>query len=97
MRKISQMYQWSGGTDYRHTCYECKNCVKVRRGNRTVYKCMVYGNTDSEASDWKQSYIACKHFDKPPGGVPIVKMCEKKKQVNADIEGQMNISDFLSG
>lgn len=28
MTKIESMYRWSGGTDYRHTCYECPNLKK---------------------------------------------------------------------
>lgn len=92
MRKISAMYEWSGGTDYRHTCYECNNCSKIKKGSRSVFKCRVYGNTDSDASDWKASYIACRHFDKPVPAVPVIRIT-KREQDAQEIEGQLNIEE----
>lgn len=97
MRKISAMYEWSGGTDYRHTCYECDHCKKIKCGSRTVYKCLVYGNTDSVASDWKASYIACRHFNKPLPDRTVIQMQPRKKSPDEQIEGQMSIEDFLIG
>lgn len=98
MRKISQMYQWSGGTDYRNTCYKCDNCIKVKRGSSQVYKCRTYGATEDRETDWNPANIACKYFNKPPQETLVMKMCECKKSRQTDaIEGQMNISDFLSG
>lgn len=95
MRKISAMYEWSGGTDYRHICYECRNCQKVKKGNRSVYKCMAYGNTDSASSDWKASYIACKHFNKPVPAVPVIRIT-KREQDAQEIEGQLNIEEYFT-
>lgn len=94
MRKISEMYQWSGGTDYRHTCYECEHCIREMVGKREVYKCRVYGITASSATDWKPSYIACKHYGKPVPKTPVF-LRENKIQQQDQIEGQMNIMDFL--
>ena len=71
MRKISAMYQWSGGTDYRHVCHECDNCIKIQQGKREVCKCRSYGVTDNCDTNWKDSYIACKAFGKEPPEVPI--------------------------
>lgn len=34
MTKIESMYRWSGGTDYRHTCYEYPNLKKTKAGKR---------------------------------------------------------------
>lgn len=93
MRKISAMYEWSGGADFRHTCGECKNCMKSSKGPRPVYKCLAYGYTNSGASDWKISFTACRHFNKPCPPLPAPKM-ERNKQEEV-IEGQMNIFDFL--
>lgn len=93
MRKISAMYQWSGGTDYRNTCYECKNCRKIKKGSRTVYKCLSYGNTDSSATDWKQSYIACRAFNQDPPKIPVFEIGTGKVE---DLpEGQMSLFDFM--
>lgn len=98
MRKISKMYEWSGGTDWTHVCKECKNCQKFQKGNRSVYKCLIYGNTDSEASDWKASYIACKKFNADYTGTPIIELVKRQpKKKNEEIEGQMRIEDFIKG
>lgn len=92
MRKISAMYRWSGGTDYRHTCYECSLCVRRKRGNRIVSKCLAYGDTASQASDWKESYIACKHFGGPVLEIPVIRLGSGREQVE-EIDGQMSIFD----
>lgn len=63
MRKISAMYQFSGGADPAHQCVECCNCKRFQRGSRKVYKCMLYGNTNSETSDWNSMSMACKLFN----------------------------------
>ena len=95
MRKISAMYEWSGGTDYRHTCYECQNCIRVAAGKRKVYKCKVYGNTASAATDWKPSHIACRQFNKPYRGTPVIELGEGSRgQKEAEIAGQMSIFDL---
>lgn len=96
MRKISEMYEWSGGTDYRHTCYECSNCIRQAVGKRTVYKCKAYGITENSVTDWNEANIACKHYGKPVSKPPVFfrgKKIPKKDQV----EGQMNIMDFMEG
>lgn len=89
------MYEWSGGTDYRHTCYECPNCIRQSAGKRTVYKCKAYGITESSATDWKASYIACKHYGKPAPNPPVF-FRDKNPIPEGEIEGQMNIMDFIN-
>lgn len=95
MRKISEMYRWSGGTDYRHTCYECPHCIREMVGKRSVYKCKAYGITGSSATDWKPSYIACKHFGKPLPKVSVF-FQDKTDPQKDQVEGQMNIMDFIN-
>ncbi len=95
MTKITAMYKWSGGTDYRHLCYECKNCKKFRKGSRTFYKCLAYGNTDSTATDWKQSYIACKKYNCQVPEVPVFHTEQtSNKEQEPEIEGQMSFADY---
>lgn len=95
MRKISAMYQWSGGTDYRHTCSECKNCIKAKTGKRSVFKCLAYGNTGNAETDWKASFIACKAFDQDPPAVPIIKSGGREGKADVETEGQISIFDFI--
>lgn len=91
MRRISKMYQWSGGTDYRHTCYECKNCVKVDP-KKTTCKCLIYGEEGPE-TDWKPHYIACKAYNQTPPDIPVSEMRRIKPELV--IKGQMSIFDLL--
>ena len=94
MRKISAMYRLSGGTDPTHQCVECCNCKRFQRGSRKVYKCMLYGNTDSEASDWNAMSTACKLFNVQRHPLP-----EAAKMVmqgdDGTMAGQMSIFDFI--
>lgn len=94
MRKISAMYRLSGGTDPTHQCVECCNCKRFQRGSRKVYKCMLYGNTDSEASDWNAMSTACKLFNMQHRPLP-----EAAREIPPDedgaIAGQMSIFDFI--
>lgn len=100
MRKISAMYEWSGGTDYRHLCKECMNCIPVVINKRSVYKCISYGNTEYPATDWNPAYIACKTFGKSPPRVPVYRLKPKTQEGSRQenqIEGQMTIEDFIGG
>lgn len=94
MRKISKMYQWSGGTDYRNVCKWCCNLVKAKRNQRTVYKCKIYGITDIPDTDWQPQHIACKAFNAYYQGVPVIHGGQLEKAATDDIEGQMSIADI---
>lgn len=84
MRKISEMYRRSGGSAYRHTCGECKNLRREKRGSRVVYKCELYQyQMDRRTSDWKPSYVACKFF-----GLPW------NEAYPGEVKGQMSIEDY---
>lgn len=95
MRRISAMYQWSGGTDYRHVCKECSNCVLITTGKRSVYKCISYGNSASAATDWNEANIACKGFGKKPPEIPVYKLGNTKIYEQETVEGQINLSEFI--
>lgn len=54
MRKISEMYRQSGGTNWMHKCKECQNFLGCKNSKR----CDLY----LEAKDWNGNHIACKFF-----------------------------------
>ena len=62
LRKIDAMHKYYGFGSGR-----CENCPHFRRKvyNRTYYKCLVYGSSNSEATDWRCGYTACGLIDKP--------------------------------
>lgn len=98
MRKISAMYEWSGGTDYMHLCVECRNCKKYVTGKRTTYKCKSYGDTEDPHTNWNPAHIACRAFNQNPPEIPVYSQGTGKRIVyrNDDqIDGQMTIADFI--
>ena len=99
VRKISLMYQWSGGCDYRHTCGECMNFQEHRVGNKKVFKCASYGVSSSEATDWRKSWMACRAFDLEPPAVPLFEtgITRRRTKMPKDITviGQMCLEDFI--
>lgn len=72
LRKISAMYQWSGGADPKHTCGECSNCTSIQRGKQPIRKCVIYGNTEDVHTDWNESYMACRAFGMTPPKTPLL-------------------------
>lgn len=98
MRKISAMYEWSGGMDYRHICGECKNCIRVQIGKRTSWKCLSYGYGMDSSADWNANSMACRAFDRSPPKIPVSQSgfeCGNEMTGSEIIQGQMTIFDFL--
>lgn len=71
---------------------QCKDCQYFRSrnaGNRKVFKCAVYGETGSEASDWRKKYKACGCQYRVHEGEPIMNMVSQKKE--RMIDGQITL------
>jgi hypothetical protein len=88
-QKISRMYRRFGESQNELKCKDCSNLIKVERGNHRVSKCLVYGDTFSESSDWKQSHNACGMLNQYYDGRPIIRMFEPRSKADEQIEGQM--------
>ena len=88
-QKISRMYKRFGKFGSGLKCKDCSNLIRVERGNHRVSKCLVYGDTFSEASDWKQSHMACGMINHEYDGKPIIEICEPRHKADEQIEGQM--------
>ena len=93
-RKIDAMhseYGYGGGT--------CKDCIplqqKEQRSGRTYYKCVLYGCSASEATDWRVGYLACGMINKPLPVLytPMVDVLKRaSKRFDAEpLEGQMKL------
>ena len=87
--KINRMYKYFGKSGSGKKCKDCSNLIRVERGNHRVSKCLVYGDTFSEASDWKQSHCACGMLNRSYDGRPIIEICEPRHKTDEQIEGQM--------
>lgn len=94
MTRNQAMYKWSGGTCWQHICRECKNLIRVEAGKRKIYKCLVYGNTASVATDWKASYMACRHFNQPVPERPLIETGGQQQNSEEELPGQISIFDI---
>lgn len=95
-RKIELMHSlFCKAYDEQGKCRKCKDCCHLKkyeyRGKR-YYKCVPYGVTSSEASDWRLSYDACGLWghEEYNGDIPIIKMVSGTKQ-EEQIDGQMSL------
>lgn len=93
LRKLELMH-YTFGVIANHYCRECKNLCSYS-ANRKWYKCSVYGETSSDASDWRLSYTACGMFNKDYDGFPIINLVKREKSIREkaeiNIEGQMKL------
>ena len=96
-KKIDLMHEMFG-EDPEHKCADCENLIS-HTASKKWHKCSCYGNTSSEATDWRLKYTACGLFNMPYKGTPIIEV--KKHMPRADTsetykcEGQMSIEDYL--
>ena len=93
-RKIDLMHlQFGVAEDPEATCKTCNHLSTYTR-SRKYYKCEVYGNTRSEASDWKTSNRACGMCNKPYNGNPVIRLVKPLPKVEQPIDGQESIWDL---
>ena len=88
-QKINRMFKYFGKAESDKKCKDCSNLIRVERGNHRVSKCLVYGITHSEASDWKRSHLACGMINRSYDGRPIIQCHNPKIVQDTQIEGQM--------
>lgn len=89
-RKIAMMHKMFG-LEPGHTCGDCVNLACGQFGSRIRYKCMVYGWTHSEASDWAKSWPACRMFGHEYSGRPVIELRETQKEPETPLEGQLDL------
>lgn len=91
VRKIDLMHKLFGFGD--GNCPDCKHFQVVCRQGGTYFKCSVYGNTPSEASDWRKKYIACGMKNREYKGNPVIGSVirDARGNVEEQIEGQMTL------
>lgn len=79
-------------------CKECSNLIK-KQYSKNYYKCLVYGDTNSTATDWRLSYVACGQFNKEYKGnkiIDILKHSPKAKE-SFNVKGQLTLKDLMAG
>lgn len=90
VRKIDAMHKYYGYGSGR-----CEDCPHFRRKvyDRTYNKCLVYGDSNSEATDWRCGYTACGLIDKPfpENETRMVKRIERNRDDYEPIPGQISM------
>lgn len=90
LRKIDAMHHYYGFGVGR-----CENCPHFIRKvwDRAYCKCLVYGTSNAESTDWRKNYTACGLIDKPfpAGETRVVDRITAGKQEEKPIEGQISM------
>ena len=95
LRKIDLMHKHFGVCDG-HTCRECSNLVEEPYHGRMYRKCKVYGQSNSEATDWAKRWLACGMFNGNYNGRPIVELVtptrtNREEAQRIELEGQIKL------
>lgn len=94
LRKIEMMHKLFG-VNKKNLCKDCEHLIQVTKCSKRLYKCTIYGNTDSEASDWKIHNIACglapNNQYNGRNVIELVKRQSKPKRPLEPIPGQMKL------
>lgn len=92
LRKIDAMHQMFGFGN--GLCKDCSHFQTHLACSRKVFKCDVYGETASEASDWRKSYKACGLFNKPWDGFDIIEILKHSKRAvpKPQMDGQITFN-----
>lgn len=86
VRKIDLMHR-QFGLSPGNKCKDCSN-LTAHFYDKRYYKCTVYGESASEATDWVLKWDACGMFNKDWHGNPIVHLVRPKKIDRQPIAGQ---------
>lgn len=91
-RKIDEMHRRFGVLEDKK-CGECSNLISGRYRTRYLSKCVVYGATHSEASDWKKRNVACGMFNTEWKGRPIIRCLFPDGEKIPEMDGQESLFD----
>lgn len=95
-KKIDLMHKLFGEISSR----KCKDCQHLcsYTANRKWYKCEVYGESSSKATDWRLKWTACGMIDiaeyKSIQIVKQVRLLNWKPKEDMQVEGQTNLFDL---
>lgn len=88
IRKWDLMYEQFGRAEGK-----CKDCSHFKHRVGGYSKCLIYGDTASEASDWKVSADACGLFNQETKHENVIRLVRGVRK-DAPIEGQMSFGDY---
>ena len=93
IRKIAAMHELYGELPDKK-CADCQHLCGYRQ-SRIWYKCLAYGNSSSEATDWANGWTACGLYNQPipQNQRPIIDILKSssKKREQTKIHGQVSL------
>lgn len=97
-RKIAAMHSLFGRRA--GFCRDCDNLCR-KTWDKTYYKCLAYGDSNSSATDWRVGNAACGLFNTalPADFVPVIdrlKHLPRPVAPEPELEGQMNIFEVVT-
>ena len=92
MTKLDAMYAYFG-KEHVHRCKDCQNLLTGEYRGRRYSKCLRYGVSHSQATDWAQGWKACGAFNRPlnEGEYTVMRRMERKKSSEEEIQGQVSL------
>lgn len=101
-RKIEAMHRIYGV----HFGKRCENCPHLVKStwDKTYYKCLLYGESHSEATDWRLKWQACGMIDNkvPVNHKPIIDTIRYDRSAHEaekepQIPGQVTMEELMQG
>lgn len=88
MKKIDLMHATYGVDAQGRVCKDCPCLVRTQPTQRAHYKCTVYSESASEATDWACKWLACGRFGKTlePGEYTVMHMRKREPKAKAPDE-----------
>ena len=94
--KINAMYAVYGVGSGR--CGDCPHLLEGFYHDRKYFKCLAYGLSHSEATDWRKKWLACGLIGKPlpDGERPVKERLMGRKMVDDEpLPGQVTMDEML--
>lgn len=102
-RKIDAMHMHFGVCEGKQ-CADCLFLV-TKTYDRRYYKCEIYGDSNSVATDWAKRWDACGLIDDPDGSIPFQMQWgtmtnyirhNRPKQAEEPVEGQISMEELMN-
>ena len=92
MKGIELMHEMFGSGHPSNKCKTCDHLISYT-ANRRYYKCEIYGDTNSEATDWRLKYPSCAMYNMPYSGIPIIEMKKHmpRKKPESQCDGRISL------
>lgn len=97
--KIEAMHRYYGVDKQGRKCKDCPHFISTMPTDRRYFKCLVYGKSCGESSDWRAKYLACSLIDQPfPTSDMRIKdrlKHESRGKVIEQLKGQISMEDLI--